>query len=225
MWWADNSVKSWCNLPICNSNQIATISMHITSLVKIHWHLLKLSSQNENTDVWRADNSVWNWQNFAISNLKPDLYNINRHTTFGEHGNKNMDMWQESTDIYSSYHPEMKIQMCGGQITLSKIDKFCPLAIPNQISTISINAHTKFGENPLMFKLSSSNEIWMDGQTAYIRWMDRWTDRGMDRHMDFQQETIIPHQYCVAGYNKQKYKRLMFDKLVHTAMNFCSQRK
>ena len=43
----------------------------------------------------------------------------------------------------------MQVQMCGGQITLSKIEEICPLAIPNQIS--NINAQTKFGENPLIF--------------------------------------------------------------------------
>ena len=42
-------------------------------------------------------------------------------------------------DIYSSYHPETKIQTCGGKITLSKIDNICPLAIPDQISTISMH--------------------------------------------------------------------------------------
>ena len=107
-------------------------------------------------------------------------------------------IWWKS--IYWSYCPESKILMYCGQITLSKIDEICPLAIPKQISTISrhtpsvvkihwyllklssrkentdlsradnyvknwwnlpisnpkpgfhnINAHTKFGENPLIF--------------------------------------------------------------------------
>ena len=35
------------------------------------------------------------------------------------------------------------------QLTLLKIDEIFPLAIPNQISTISM--HTKFAENLLMF--------------------------------------------------------------------------
>ena len=34
--------------------------------------------------VSRADNSVKNWRNLPISNPKPDLHNINAHTTFGE---------------------------------------------------------------------------------------------------------------------------------------------
>ena len=40
------------------------------------------------------------------------------------------------TDIYSSYHLEVKIWTCLGQRTPLKIDEICPLAIPNQISTI-----------------------------------------------------------------------------------------
>ena len=83
--------------------------------------------------MWQADK---NWQNLSSSNPKPDLHNINTY-----------QIWWKSTDIYSSYHPEMKIQTCGRQIILSKNDKNCPIAIPNH----NINAHTKFGENPLIF--------------------------------------------------------------------------
>ena len=38
--------------------QFLIISMHIASLVKRPCYLLKLSSRNENTDVFRAGNSV-----------------------------------------------------------------------------------------------------------------------------------------------------------------------
>ena len=81
---ADNSVKNWRNWPLAIPNQISTIAMHIPSLVKIHWSLLKLSSGNENMGVSRADNSLKNWRNLPISNPKPDLHNINAHTKFGE---------------------------------------------------------------------------------------------------------------------------------------------
>ena len=57
---------------------------YITSLVKIPCYLLKLSSGNENVGVSRADNSVKIWRNKPICNPKPDLYNINAHTKFGE---------------------------------------------------------------------------------------------------------------------------------------------
>ena len=58
--------------------------MHIQSLVKIHWYLFKLSSGNENMDMWQAENAVKNSQNMPISNPKPDLHNINAHTKFSE---------------------------------------------------------------------------------------------------------------------------------------------
>ena len=55
---ADNSVKNWRNLPISNSKQIFTISMHIPSLVKIHRHSLMLSSGRENT---KTDGRTHGW--------------------------------------------------------------------------------------------------------------------------------------------------------------------
>ena len=58
--------------------------MHIASLIKILCYLLKLSSGNDNMGVSRADNSVKVWRNLSIINPKPDLYNINAHTKFGE---------------------------------------------------------------------------------------------------------------------------------------------
>ena len=58
--------------------------MHIASLVKIPCYLLKLSSRNEHIGMSRADNSVKIGQNLPISNLKPDIHNINAHTKFGE---------------------------------------------------------------------------------------------------------------------------------------------
>ena len=54
--------------------------MHIANLVKIYWYL----PCKKNSDVLRTDNSVRNWWNLSISNSKPDLYNINAQTKFGE---------------------------------------------------------------------------------------------------------------------------------------------
>ena len=81
---ADNSVKhdEICQLAI--PNQISLILMHVPSLVKIPWHLHKLSSGNENMGVSRADNCIKMWWNLLISNPKPDLHNINAHIKFGE---------------------------------------------------------------------------------------------------------------------------------------------
>ena len=60
------------------------MSMHIASLVKIPFYLLKLLSGNKNMGMSQADNSVKIWRNLPISNPKPDIHNINIHTKFGE---------------------------------------------------------------------------------------------------------------------------------------------
>ena len=60
------------------------MSLHIASFVKIPCYLLKLLSGNENMGVSRADNSVKIWRNLPFSNPKPDIYNINVPTKFGE---------------------------------------------------------------------------------------------------------------------------------------------
>ena len=56
---------------------------------------------------------------------------------------------------------------CPGQIIPKKIRRNLPISNPRP-DLHNINAHTKFGENPLMFtrvKLSSGNKKWMDGRT------------------------------------------------------------
>ena len=70
--------------------------------------------------VSQADNSVNILRNLPISKRKPDLLNVNPL-------------------LLTRYSPEMKIWACLGQITPSKIDEICALAIPNQISTISMH--------------------------------------------------------------------------------------
>ena len=61
----------------------------------------------------------------------------------------------------------------------------------------NINAHTKFGENPLMFT------------QVIIR--KRKTDGRTDGKTDEQRETIIPRHYFVAEYEKADDKcRLKF---------------
>ena len=70
--------------PLAIPNQISFISMPVPSLVKISWHLLKLTFGNENIGVSRADTSVKIWRKLPISNPKPDHHNINAHTKFGE---------------------------------------------------------------------------------------------------------------------------------------------
>ena len=59
------------------------ISMHIATLVKRPCYLLKLSSRNENMDVFRAENFIKIWRNLPISNSKPDLLTVNTYSKFG----------------------------------------------------------------------------------------------------------------------------------------------
>ena len=81
----DNSIKKFGEIcPLAIPNQISLMSMHIASLVKITCYLLKLSSGNENMGMSRADNAVKIWLNLPFSNPKPDIYNTNAHTKFGE---------------------------------------------------------------------------------------------------------------------------------------------
>ena len=64
-YWRRGQITKWKFNKICPlaiPNQIYIISMHI-SFMKIHWHLLKLSPGNENSDVLRAGNAVKNWRN------------------------------------------------------------------------------------------------------------------------------------------------------------------
>ena len=59
----------------------------------------------------------------------------------------------------------------------------------------NINAHTKFGENPLTFTQVIIRKRKTDG----------WTYDGQTQGLkDDQRETIIPRHYCVAGYKKRE---------------------
>ena len=74
----------------------------------------------------------------------------------------------------------------------------------------NINAHTNFGENPLMFTRviirKRKTDGRMDGRTT-----DGRTDWRTDRHTDAQRETIIPRHYRVAGYkNRQRQTKNSF---------------
>ena len=89
-----------CQLAI--PQQISSRSVHSTSLVKIHWNLLKLLSGNENPDVSWAD-SCQKLLKFAhqLSKTRPPQYQCT------------YQVWWKSTDIYASYHPEIKIRTDG----------------------------------------------------------------------------------------------------------------
>ena len=57
-----------------------------------------------------------------------------------------------------SYRLEMKIWACLWQITPSKFDEICPLAIPNQISLMSMHTASSVKIPCYLLKLSSENE-------------------------------------------------------------------
>ena len=74
-----------------------------------------------------------------------------------------------------------------------KIRRNLPISNPKP-DLHNSNAHTKFGEDPLMFTQVIIRKRKMDGLMDG-RTYDRWTDR----HIDVQHETIIPGHYCVGG--------------------------
>ena len=149
--------------------------MYVPSLVKIPWHLSNYCLQNKNMGVSRADDSVKIWQNLPASNPKPDLHNMNAQTKFGE------NPWM-FTQVISRKRINMGVSRAENAI---KILWNLPISNPKP-DFQNIDAHTKFGENPLMF--TSRNEKWTDVQL---------TDRQTDGHTDVQRETIIPHHYHV----------------------------
>ena len=113
----------------------------------------------------RVDYSVKTWPNLPISGPKANIHNINAHTKFGEihwhllklsFRNKNMDISQADNTV--------------------KNRQICRLAIPNQISTISVYI-------PSFEIYSSSRNENIDGQTD---------DRRMDRQTHTQMTNLIP---------------------------------
>ena len=64
-------------------------------------------------------------------------------------------IWWKSIEISSSYRPESKIRMYCRQITLPKMDEIRPLAIPKQMSTISMHTPSLVKIHWFLLKLSS----------------------------------------------------------------------
>ena len=73
--------------------------------------------------------TVKNRQNLQINNPKADVHKINAHSKFGE----NPLLFNQA--IVRKRKKKLTFR---GQITQTKIDEICPLAIQNQISTILI---------------------------------------------------------------------------------------
>ena len=81
----------------------------------------------------------------------------------------------------------------------------------------NINAHTKFGENPLMFTQVIIRKRKTDGHT---------TDGQTNGLTDDQRETIIPRYYCVAGYKNflVEQKALYLELCLHYVLGKISNR-
>ena len=175
-----SNIREIC--PLAIPNQISFISMHVPSLVKIPRHLLKLLSRNENMGVSLADNSVKICP-YAIPN---QISTISMH----------IPSLVKFNDVkLSSENENMGVSRTDNSI---KIWRNLPISNPKP-DLHNINAHTKFGENPLMFTQFIVQKRKMDGR------MDvRLTDGRTDRHKGIQRETIIPRHYRVVGYKKTK---------------------
>ena len=76
----------------------------------------------------RADNSVKIWRNLPISNPKPDHLNVNAYSKLDE----NPLLF---TQVIIQ---KRKYGHVSGSLLRKKFDEICPLAIPNQISLMSM---------------------------------------------------------------------------------------
>ena len=132
-------------------------------------------------DVSQADNFIKIWWNLPFSNPKPDLFNVNAYSKFGE----NLLLF---TQVKS---PETKIWVCLGHITPSKIDEICPLAIPNQSPQYQCTYQVWW--KPIDVYSSYHPERkngWTDGCTTDGR-TDRWTDSWTTNVKPLYSATIV----------------------------------
>ena len=67
--WRGIKNEKICSLSI--QNQISTILMHIPSLVKIHWYLLRSLSGNKNMDRWMYDRQMNGKMKTKTTNVIP----------------------------------------------------------------------------------------------------------------------------------------------------------
>ena len=164
--------------------------------------------------VSRPDNSVKIWRNLPISNPKRDLHNINAHTKYGENplmftryhpetknGRKDVRRKNRHTDVQRETILPRHYIVAGfkkGNFQIKNSDIFHisaqPISNPKR-DLHNINAHTKYGENPLMF--TRYHPETKNGRKDVRR---------KDRHTDVQRETIIPRHYIVAGIKKGNFQ-------------------
>ena len=156
--------------------------MHIANLVKMPCYLLKLSPGNENVGMPRADNSIKFDEICPLAIPKQislmsmhiaSLVKIPCYLLKLSSGNENMGVSRADNSV--------------------KNWRNLPISNPKP-DIHNINAHTKFGEHPLMF----TQVIIRNEKRTGVR----TTDGRTDKHTDHQSETIIPCHYCVTGYKK-----------------------
>ena len=112
----------------------------------------------------------------------------------------------ENPFLFTRYSPETEIWACLGQITPSKIDEICPLAITNQISTISMHMLSLVKIHWCLLKLSSGNGKRTDGQTYNGR-----TDGRADGLTDDQRETIKMMRILI--FDSNQFFRILLKEL------------
>ena len=125
---------------------------------------------------------------------------------------------------------KMKIWMCGGQITLSKI---CPLAIPNQISTILMYMPSFLKIHCYLLKLSSKMKIQMCGGQITLSEIGKICTLAIPNQtstisMHIQSLVIIIHWYLLklSSGNKVWMDRLLTLLLPQAIITgFCKQHR
>ena len=183
--WKYGHVSGW--QPLAIPNQISTISMHISSLVKIY------SSYHPETKIWACLRQITQKKNYRICPLAiPNrIFTISMHipSLVKIHWFTQVTIQKWKTDR------RMDIPLMDGHTDIQRetiipchyrVAGYCPLAIPNQISTISMHIQVCWKSTDV-YSLSSRNEKWTDG-------------RMMERHRDVQRETVITRHYHVAWY-------------------------
>ena len=110
MYQVDNYDKNWQNFPISNPNpNLNNVNAHIFGEKSLIFTEIIIQK--------------WKYRHVPGRQLCPKLTKFaqQQSQTRSPHYQYTHQVWWKSIDIYSRYHLEMKIQMCGRQITLPSI--------------------------------------------------------------------------------------------------------
>ena len=151
--------------------------------------------------IWSYDTvkKIWSWKYLTFSTLAKTF--SRRHMeTFFSYFSQMETICIKCQSLFSgkikTWNYNTLLLSCWGQIT---IKNWWNLPISNSKADLhNINAHTKFGENPLKFTCFHPETKIQTAGWTYDKGMDGWKDR----HIDDQCDTIIPCQYCVVGIRK-----------------------